>query len=337
MYTYYELDEDSMAMKLKNAREEYSKKIGRNFSQQELAEYLGIGISTVGGWEQGRRNIPEKFFIKINNLLGTDFKAIEDYSANDLIDSQYFIYFYLGMYKFTKRQSDYIIAKLLISICKDILSKEEIKKYEKITNYDKKYSYFNEKSKKDCERCYNYILKYIKSLYIIYQNKSKTKKIYYSKISKKTIKEEYVKQKLKKEIYKLLTTLDFSKYLYEPNKNLPVYNSSGVIEFYEEIPTKFNDNQYEYVFWKINNLQNKFPPNFIDGSLALVRLGNFCFSNEYIIIKIDNSFKIEYINNSLSMKELKEEYSKWLIDFEIVGAIVMIDYSYCSSKREKLR
>ena len=103
MYTYYELDEDSMAMKLKNAREEYSKKIGRNFSQQELAEYLGIGISTVGGWEQGRRNIPEKFFIKINNLLGTDFKAIEDYSANDLIDSQYFIYFYLGMYKFTKR------------------------------------------------------------------------------------------------------------------------------------------------------------------------------------------------------------------------------------------
>lgn len=323
MKRYEELDNNSYGAILKKAREDYAKKNGIKFGQKQLAEYLGTGISSVGGWEQGRKNIPEEHFASINSLLGTNFKIDNDSYDNDLISFQATLYFYLGIYKFIYRQYEYIIAKLLTTYCENVLNKDEIKKYNKILDSIKKNNIFTENSKQKYIECISYIKKFLNSIY----KKKKTKSgedAYISRISDNVLTEKGVQ----KELYKLLTSLDSKKIIYEAYQNIPVYNSSGIIEFYEKLPPKFSDNKYEYVYCKIDNSKKKFPDKYVDGALALIRLGNFCFPNEDVIIQIGNTFSIEHINTKHDMELLKRDYAQWLIeDYTIIGAVMMIDYS----------
>lgn len=327
MKSYEEIDENSNGTILKRAREDYAQRNNIKFGQKELAEYLGIGISSVGGWEQGRRAIPSEHFTRINNLLGTNFTANNKICDKDEFFFKSTLSFYFGMYQFTQRQYDFIIAKIITNYCKDILSKEEAKKYNQIINSIKKNNIFTETSKEHCNECYSYIRKFLKSCYTI--KKAKTnKKVYISNITDKNLTETG----FQKELYQLLNNLDLKKFIYEPYQNIPVYNSSGIIEFYENLPQKFNDNTYEYIFYKINNMKKQFPSKYKDGALALIRLGNFCFPNEDIIVQIGNTFKIEHINNKTDIESLKKDYAQWLIDdYKIIGAIVMIDYSTSST------
>lgn len=323
MKSYENIDENSYGAILKKARENYAKKNNIKFGQKELAEYLGIGISSVGGWEQGRRAIPSEHFTRINNLLGTNFTSKRISNDNDLTYFQVTLYFYFGMYKFTQRQYEFIIATLLTHFCGSILSKEEIKKYNQIKNSIKKNNIFTSSSKGDSTECISYIIKFLNSNYKKRKTKS-NKTVYISKISNKNLTEKG----FQKELYKLFKSLNFKKIIYEPYQNIPVYNSSGIIEFYENLPQKFNDNKYDYVFFKIDNLKKKLPSKYVNGALALIRLGNFCYPNEDIVVQIGSTFQIEHINNKADIESLKKDYAQWLIqDYKIIGAIVMIDYS----------
>lgn len=66
---------------------------------------------------------------------------------------------------------------------------------------------------------------------------------------------------------------------------------------------------------------------------------NLLSHGEDIIIKIDNSFKIESINiiEKSNANKLEKEYSQWLIDFKVIGAIVMVDYSTVSLQNQNLK
>lgn len=60
---------------------------------------------------------------------------------------------------------------------------------------------------------------------------------------------------------------------------------------------------------------------------------------EDIIVQIGNSFKIEYISiiEKNNATELKKDYEQWLIDFKVIGAIVMVDYSTVSLQNQNLK
>lgn len=60
---------------------------------------------------------------------------------------------------------------------------------------------------------------------------------------------------------------------------------------------------------------------------------------EDIIVQIGNSFKIEHISiiEKNNATELKKDYEQWLIDFKVIGAIVMVDYSTVSLQNKNLK
>lgn len=333
MKSYIEIDENSNGAILRKAREDYSKRNNINFGQKELAEYLGIAPSSVGGWEQGRREIPEKHLTRINNLLGTNFATYNETYGNKVNSFQAIVYFYFGVYKFTKRQCEFIIAKLLLHYSEDVLAenKNELKKYNKIVNSIKKNNIFTKISYQHYKECISYIQHYIQYSYKRMRTQS-NKIVYICRFSSQKLTEIG----FKRELYRLLTSLDFSRFIYEPYENIPVYNSSGIIEFYEKLLPKFNDKTYEYVYTKIDDIEKKYPEKYPQGALALIRLGEFCFPNEDIIIKCRNQFTIEHIKNRndliTSIKNAFREDDLIEYGYEIIGAVVMIDYSTSSIK-----
>lgn len=333
MNSYIEIDENSNGAILKRARLNYAEKSGK-FTQLDLAEYLGVSPGYIGQWEQGQKPIPEKYFTKINNLLGTHFETQKNFSNNYINKYQATLYFYFGLYKFSQRQCEYIMAKLLIKFCEKILDKEEIKKYKKIINTVKKNAIFTEVSYSNYKKCYSYILKYLESLYPNKKNESNTT-LYFSEISNKFL----LKKDVRNEINNLLHSLDYKQIIYEPYQNVPVYNRSGVIIYYESLPPKYIDNKYEYVYYQIDNIENRLESKYVDGALALIRLGNFCFPKEDVIINCDKKFDIKHIKskddlinafrNSFGTDKIIEN------GYEIIGSVVMIDYSTCSINDEK--
>ena len=66
---------------------------------------------------------------------------------------------------------------------------------------------------------------------------------------------------------------------------------------------------------------------------------NLLSHGEDIIVQIGNSFKIEYISiiEKNNATELKKDYEQWLIDFKVIGAIVMVDYSTVSLQNQNLK
>ncbi len=329
MKDYIEIAEDSNGAILKKAREDYAKSNNIKFGQKELAQYLGLSPSFVGLLEQGRREIPQELFKKINTLLGTNF------SKNSIVNNKYSntcyspLYFYFGMYNFTQKQYDYIIATLLIKYCKEILDEDENDKYSTLIYSCKSNKLFDTSVKKRMNECFKYIIRYLNSLY------HKHKSSYISEISGKAL----TKTQCRQELYNLLTTLDSSKVVDSTHLKIPVYNSSGIIEYYEDLPSKFNNDNYKYFYLKFDNMDKKFSSKYEDGIIALIRKEEFCFYNEDVLIQCGNDFAIRHIK---SQEDLKNAFIECfgtdaIVEngYNIIGAIVMIDYSTCAIINEE--
>ena len=324
MKRYEDIDENSNGATLKKAREDYAKRNNMKFGQKELANYLGVPPSTVGLWEQDRRTIPSTHFKKLDLLLGTNF------NQNIIVDENcvhYYaaLYFYFGLYNFTQKQYDYIIATLLIAICRDILNKEQIDNYENVIYSCKINKLFDTVTLDKIKKCQSYIKDYLESLY--HKTESSYEQ-YISEISGKTLNKN---QRLT-EIHHLLTSLDSSKVVDSTHQNVPVYNSAGILEYYEELPNKFSKDKYKYFYIKLDNLEGiNFPCKYEEGSLVLVRQGNFCFYNEDILIQCGKEFAIKHIKFQTDLeKALRENFGVNAIienGYEVIGAIVLIDYS----------
>lgn len=307
MKNYIEINEDSNGAILKKAREDYAKKNNKKFSQNNLAQKLGVPASIVGLWEQGRRKIPPIHFKKINNLLGTNFKTTNETADNT--DLHYTLYLYLGFFNFTQKQYYCIIGNLLIKYCKKMLDKETINKINQFFYSCDFNKTFSKSNKLQMNECYSLITKYINKHLKTYSTDSE-------------------------ELYKTFTTLDPSKVVDKNHLNIPVYNSSGIIEYHEEIPQKFNNDSYEYIYIKIDRLKHKFPEKYEDGALVLIRLGNFCFQDEDVLIQCGKQFDIKHIRFKTDLiNAFKESFGEDAIienGYNIIGAIVMIDYSTIS-------
>lgn len=227
----------------------------------------------ISHWECGSQEIPEKYFIRINNLLGTNFSVPEeDYSNIDAIKLKRLLCFYIGLYQFTRRQCEYIIAKLIIYYCNDVLDKKEKDKYNQTINSIKKNNPFTKDSYKNCKECLSYISQCINSTFKHCKNKM-GKEYYFSGISGKKL----TKQCKQNELYSLLKNLNYDKYIYAPLQNIPVYNSSGIIEEYQDLPPKFKNNDYEYVYAKIDDTLIRTTDKYVDGATMLIRVGEFAF------------------------------------------------------------
>lgn len=50
-------------------------RLAQGLSQQKLAQALGIGVSTIGGYESGRIHPSQKVFEKIKEIYGVDLNA----------------------------------------------------------------------------------------------------------------------------------------------------------------------------------------------------------------------------------------------------------------------
>lgn len=302
MKNYEEIAPNSYGAILKKARGDYSKRNNIKLGQKELAQKLGIAPSTVGLWEQGRRKIPPIHYKELNNLLHTNFKNTNEIVDN--LDLYSIIGFYFGLFNFTKKQYDFIMGKLLIKYCKSLLTEDKIDNIKKLSYNCQINKLFSNDDKSRMNKCYSYIIKYLK---------------------------KHSKKYSTNDIYTTFTSFDSSLVVNETHINIPVYNSSGIIEFHEQLPLKFSNDNYKYIYAKIDNTKKNLPDKYITGTLVLIRLGNFCFQNEDIIIQIGNSFKIEHIHNKTDMELLKKDYEQWLIeDYKIIGSIVMIDYSTSS-------
>ena len=99
------------------------------------------------------------------------------------------------------------------------------------------------------------------------------KEYYFSEISEKKL----TKRSMQNELYSLLKNLNYDKCIYAPLQNIPVYNSGGIIEEYQDLPPKFKNNDYEYVYAKIDDSLIKETDKYVDGATMLIRLGEFAF------------------------------------------------------------
>lgn len=269
-------------------------------------------------------NIEKEFLIK-------DFINIKLCYPESYYDFYYYIF---SMYNFTLNQYHYVIYKIFLEYCKEILSQKDIDDYE---NYIYKCEVNKLFSSSDFDMILHCISRLKDRINLMYKRcKTKNNKIFYKRFS--TI--PLLSQDYQKELYFIINNLDINKFVNEDKAKIPIINNMGVTIGFEYLSEKYISDKFEYSYFLAEPLcrtNEKYPIN----SLMLVKLDNIAHSKNDVIIYYDGLYSIRQVlfqPNYIILKDIdtqkEEKYSLELLgalNYHIVGTIVAVDYSRCIS------
>ncbi len=282
-----------------------------SLTQKDLANKLGVSESTIGAIEQGRRHITADLRAKISAIFKKD--IFEDNILEILEES-------IDTLIKTENEYNFIMYYIYIKFFKNKFSPIELE------TFKKKYISLKEKLKvnKNASKRINRLIEQIKNIFVVYTDYEK--------------------------LYNMLQNLD--KTTIVTNYKIPLFDSTYINRediYYSELcgshtinRNLYND-QNEYVAILLNNMSNWLnykTPKYKSLNIITVRLCDYCYDYEDIIISINGKWYIKNIHkennliiltNPCNEKNEKLEYTNadiQKLNIKIIGTIVDIYFNH---------